>query len=184
MTTIVQNGEPVLRAHADPISDFGSPELLKTIDAMERILFEQPDGIGIAAPQIGISKQIFLVTSDVLDADALDKRLEKNRHSPPKKRAVARGEYIVCINPSFSKFSSKKNSDVDGCLSVRGYYGDVARPEKVSITYFDETGKKYTRGASGLLARVFQHEMDHLNGMLFIDRAKNIRLLEAEHGEV
>jgi peptide deformylase len=181
MATIVQDGNPVLRAHATLIEKFDDPELLKTIETMATSLFEQVDGIGIAAPQLGISKQIFLVTADVLDLEKLDKRLETNRRSPPKKRRISPDEYIVCINPIFTKVSSKKSSDIEGCLSVRGQYGDVARPEKVSIIYYDQHGVRYSRGASGLLARVFQHEMDHLNGMLFIDRAKNIRTLDIPH---
>jgi len=67
---------------------------------------------------------------------------------------------------------------IEGCLSVRGYYGEVARPEKVTIEYYDETGAKKKRGASGLFARVLQHEMDHLNGMLFIDRASHVEKIE------
>ncbi len=181
MVTIVQEGNPVLRAQAERVEHFSDPELNTTIEAMANALFEQVDGIGIAAPQLGISKQIFLVTADVLDLDALDKRLGANRHSPPKKRRVSPEEYLVCINPTFTKLSSKKSSDVEGCLSVRGQYGDVMRPEKVSITYFDEKGVSHSRGASGLLARVFQHEMDHLQGTLFIDRAKNIRTLDTHH---
>ncbi len=182
MTTIVQEGNSVLRREAEPIEDFAAADLRQTIETMATALFEQVDGIGIAAPQLGISKQIFLVTADVLDLETLEKRLEANRHSPPKKRIVPAEEYIVCINPFFTKVSSKKSSDVEGCLSVRGQYGDVMRPEKVSMTYVDQQGVSHSRGASGLLARVFQHEIDHLHGMLFIDRAKNIRTLDLAHG--
>ena len=89
---------------------------------------------------------------------------------------------MIFINPCLKKLSQKKDKDIEGCLSVRGIYGEVARSEKVNIEYFDEAGKKHTRGATGLLARVIQHEMDHLNGGLFIDKAKNIKSLDAEHG--
>ena len=173
---IVQKNTPVLRESAKPVADFRSSVLNKIIASMAEAMFAEPDGIGIAAPQIGISKQIFLVASDVLSPEALDRRI----HQKNKKKAssVSAQDYMVFTNPMFLKLSSKKTKDIEGCLSVRGYYGEVARPEKVTIEYYDETGAKKKRGASGLFARVLQHEMDHLNGMLFIDRASHVEKIE------
>lgn len=179
MADIVQKEKEVLRAIAKPIEDFSSEELKSTIHSMAEAMFEEPDGIGIAAPQINISKQIFLVASDVLSSEELDKRIEMNKKNPNRTKKITPKDYMVFINPVFKKLSQKKSKDLEGCLSVRGFYGEVSRPEKVSIEYYDENGNKKTRGASGLFARVLQHEMDHLNGMLFIDKAKNIEKVEA-----
>jgi len=71
--------------------------------------------------------------------------------------------------------SQKKSKDIEGCLSVRGIYGEVTRSEKIVVQYYNVNGKRLSRGASGLFARIIQHEVDHLNGTLFIDKANNIQ---------
>lgn len=166
-TMILQKENKTLREIAKEIKDFKSPETKLLIGKMVTAMFGELDGIGIAAPQIGISKKIFLVAKDVLYPENLELAV-KNKE--PRKK-----EYFVFINPTIKKMSTKKVKDVEGCLSVRGIYGEVVRPEKVTIEYFDELGNKKTRGASGLLARVIQHEIDHLGGILFIDKAKNAK---------
>lgn len=172
MITIVQKGMPVLHHPAKLVHAFGGKELKSTIEKMARALFTEPDGVGIAAPQIGLGLRIFLVAADVLDSKALEIRMEANKK---KSTPSTLPPYFVFINPRFTKIARKKVSDVEGCLSVRGFYGDVMRPEKVTIEYHDEHGIKKNRGASGLFARVLQHEMDHLEGKLFIEKAKNIK---------
>ena len=152
-----QEENKILREKAEKIDDPKSSELKVLIKKMAEAMFKEPDGIGIAAPQIGKSLRIFLVAKDMSGAEKRKK------------------EYLVFINPILKNTSSKKNKDMEGCLSVRGYYGDVARPEKITVEYFDESGKKHIRGASGLFARVIQHELDHMEGILFIDKAKNIK---------
>ena len=82
---------------------------------------------------------------------------------------------MVFINPKISKLSKEKEWTPEGCLSVRWLYGKTYRSKKASISAYDENSKKFTRGASGLLAQIFQHETDHLNGILFIDHAKDIK---------
>ncbi len=175
MTTIVQKKEPVLRKTAKSVEHFNASELATTIRKMAEALFAEPDGIGIAAPQIGISLQIFLVASDVLAPLLLEERLNEGKTKKSSKKPISPDQYIVFINPTFQKISKKKSVDIEGCLSVRGVYGEVTRPEKVTIDYYTETGEQKTRGASGLFARVLQHEMDHLEGTLFIDKAKHIQ---------
>lgn len=133
-------------------------------------MFAEPDGIGIAAPQIGALLRIFLVAEEATVKNA--EELREKIAAETKKRNT---EYRVFINPVLKNFASKKIKDVEGCLSVRGVYGEVSRPEKITIEYLDESWKKHTRGASGLFARVIQHELDHLDGVLFIDKAKNIK---------
>ncbi len=81
---------------------------------------------------------------------------------------------LVCINPTLIKLSKQKKKVPEGCLSVRWLYGNVLRAEKATVEAYDEHGKKFTRGGSGLLAQIFQHETDHLNGILFIDTAEDV----------
>ena len=165
---IIQKNNPVLKETAKEVRDCNSSKIKDLIKKMAAAMFEEPDGIGIAAPQIEVSLRIFLVSEDVLCiADGVPLAPPKDRHKG----------YVVFINPVFKKLSVKKTKDMEGCLSVRGVYGEVTRAEKVTVEYLDEKGKKHQRGASNLFARVLQHEMDHLNGTLFIDKAKNIKKL-------
>ncbi|QQG42348.1 MAG: peptide deformylase [Candidatus Giovannonibacteria bacterium] len=165
-----QEENKILRKSADSVQSQNLPEIKALIKKMAAAMFAEPDGIGIAAPQIGVSLRIFLVAKEaaVKNAEELHERIgDKN-----KKRNT---EHLVFINPVLKKFSSKKIRDVEGCLSVRGVYGEVPRAEQITIEYCDEFGKKRQRGASGLFARVLQHELDHLDGILFIDKAKNLK---------
>lgn len=168
---IVQKENKVLHVRAKEVADIKSANIKSLIAKMAKAMFAEPDGIGIAAPQIGESARIFLVAGEVLGTTSTELRKKNKRENEI---------YFTFINPVFNKVSAKKSKDVEGCLSVRGIYGEVTRPEKLTIEYFDEHGKKHSRGASGLFARVLQHEMDHLDGTLFIDKAKNIHKIQAE----
>jgi len=163
---IIQKENKILRLIAKKIIDAKSAETRTLINRLAEAMFNEPDGIGIAAPQIGESFQVFLIAKDLLSLDS------GTSEKKPKER---KRDYYVFINPLVEKLSRKKENDIEGCLSVRRVYGEVLRAQKLTIEYFDETGKKHKRGASGLFARVIQHETDHLNGMLFIDRAKKLR---------
>lgn len=181
MTIIVQQNTLILREKAKLVDNFHSLDLKKIILNMAEAMFQEPDGIGIAAPQINIPLQIFLVASDVLSPALLNQRINQNkRENISQKKKISENQYMVFINPSFKKLSSKKNSDIEGCLSVRGYYGEVSRSEKAIIEYYDKNGAKHQRGASSLFARVLQHEMDHLKGILFIDKARHIEKINTE----
>ncbi|KKT42315.1 MAG: hypothetical protein UW30_C0001G0040 [Candidatus Giovannonibacteria bacterium GW2011_GWA2_44_13b] len=176
---ILQKENKVLRAIAKPVADFHSPGLKTLISKMAEAMFKEPDGIGIAAPQIGESLRVFLVSGEVMRLDEKSRPSSKSGFESPKKSDfIPCRDFLVFVNPQIKKFSVKKNKDVEGCLSVRGFYGEVTRPEKLNVEYFDEAGKKYSRGVSGLFARVIQHEVDHLNGALFVDKAKNVRKLK------
>ena len=88
--------------------------------------------------------------------------------------------FDVFINPKVTKISKKKQTVKEGCLSVTGVFGVMTRAEKVTVEACNEKGEKFTRGASGLLAQIFQHEMDHLNGVLFTDTATDLEKLEVK----
>ena len=178
MTSIALKNDPVLRKKAAPVAieEFGSHNLVKTTAAMAEAMFQEPDGIGIAAPQIKIPKQVFLVAADVLNPVQLNERIQtSNKTGAGKSRHFTSDDYLVFINPKIEKYSQKKSKDIEGCLSVRGIYGEVTRSEKIVVQYYNVNGKRLSRGASGLFARIIQHEVDHLNGTLFIDKANNIQ---------
>lgn len=157
---IVTDGAPVLRAVAQPVSkeQFGTPELKRILDRMSEALRGEAHGVAIAAPQINESLRIFVVRGYIIKDE------EKNDTTPD----------VAFINPSFVRQSKKKEMLNEGCLSVPGIYGEIERSVKATIRAQDEKGKKFERGGSGLLAEIFEHEMDHLEGKLFIDRATNL----------
>lgn len=159
---IVQNGDPVLRARAVPVADaeFGTPALATLLKGMAQALDAEADGVALAAPQIGVSKRIFIVRYD--------------RMVPPDD--VAReAELGVFINPEFVRRSRRKDEMDEGCLSVRGTYGTTLRHERATVRAQDEKGVWFVRGGGGILAQAFQHEIDHLDGILFIDEAISTR---------
>jgi peptide deformylase len=110
--------------------------------------------VAIAAPQIGVSKRVFLIEDQ-----------NEARDSLPT---------IIAVNPKIVKTSKKTHLVGEGCLSIPDYYGEVRRHTHVTLEAYDENGTKYTRGAGGLLAQIMQHEYDHLDGILFTDRAERV----------
>lgn len=157
---------PVLRGamHDIPLVEISSPRIQELVASMSRLLAREEHGVALAAPQVGEPLRLFIVSPD-----ALERREEKYGDAPPKTAADA--QQLVYINPVWEKLSRDKSDKHEGCLSVRGKWGVVPRAEKATITAYDEYGKKFTRGASGFLAHIFQHEMDHLDGILYIDKA-------------
>ena len=103
---------------------------------------------------------------------------------PREDRKKKQWTYYTFINHIIRKSSKKKTSETEGCLSVPKTYGTVERSEKITVEAYDETGKKFQRGTSKLYARVMQHEIDHLNGILFIEKAKNIKNIHAIKPEI
>lgn len=158
MRTIVQVGETVLRKRAEevPISEISGQRVRTILHDMEQALNAEPDGAALAAPQIGIPLRIFILSRKVF---------------APKDGVENADEHFVFINPNIIKRSKRKHRVDEGCLSVRGKYGTIIRSTNVTIEAYDEHGVKFVRGAGGLMAQAFQHETDHLDGVLFIDSA-------------
>jgi len=159
MYRIVQDGEPVLREIAIPVAEeaFGTPALQQLIDGMSAALDKEPDGVALAAPQVGVSKRLFIVRYDRLI-------------TPPEGTKLD-ADVGVYINPEFVKSSRRQVEMDEGCLSVRGIYGKTIRHDRATLRARKADGTRFERGGGGILAQVFQHETDHLDGILFTDHA-------------
>lgn len=153
---ILDRDAPVLRHIASPVpaEKIGTQELGEIIATMKKALHQEDDGVAIAAPQVGVGLRLFVVRGGVL------KRYPED---------------MVFINPSIVRRGRKTHKVEEGCLSLRWLYGEVERSERVTLKALDESGNSVTVGASGLLAQIFQHECDHLDGILFIDKAENVK---------
>jgi peptide deformylase len=162
---IITDGHPTLRKVAKRVtlSEIADPIFQQLIDDMFETMYHAP-GIGLAAPQVNISKRLFTV--DLQDDDA--------GHGP-----------LVVINPKFT-ITEGEIEATEGCLSVPGMVGEMKRFEHVVCTGLDRHGKKIELDGTELFGRCLQHEMDHLDGILYIDKAQNIRpaVTEEEQAEV
>ena len=130
--------------------EFGSAELLELIRIMKDEAIRDHDGVALAAPQISVNKRIFVIAERSYDIS--------QKWKPQ-----------VFINPEVVQTSKKSISVHEGCLSVRDIYGRTNRYKNITVNAYDEMGNKFTYGAGGLIAHIIQHEMDHLDGILFID---------------
>ncbi len=155
-----QFGNPILRKKAKRIAlkELRNPSLKKLIQDMFATI--QDIGVGLAAPQVG--KSIRLAVIDVHP-------LQHRPKVTPYKRII--------INPKIVSHSKSKESDYEGCLSCDGLRGKVPRSKEVTVEYYDERGERQREIARGLLARIFQHEIDHLNGILYVDRIEDMRTI-------
>ena len=177
MREIVQEEAEVLRQVAKPVPQaaFGGDELAKLIADMSGALEKEPDGVALAAPQVGVSWRLFIVRMDRVDVPT----------DPQDAPAMGAAVVDVYINPEITKTSRRRQRSDEGCLSVRGIYGTTTRHERVTVRAQGADGKPFTRGAGGLLAQIFEHEVDHLNGVLFIDGAEDLIEIKPHelHGE-
>jgi len=148
---IVRYGARVLQEPAHEV-DRITPEIDAIIDDLVQTMYAAP-GIGLAAPQVGVPLRIFVIDLSV-------------GHDP--------GGLITCINPSFVEREGMQLEE-EGCLSVPGFNATVARPQRVIVKSLDRRGVEQQLEGTGLLARAFQHEMDHLDGRLFVDRLRGIK---------
>lgn len=177
--TIIQKDNPILRKVSEkiPVKEITSKKIQNIISQMKEDLSSQDDGVAIAAPQIGENVRIFVMSGKVTRIMELKGGDEEDESDEVYDKEFSEADYpfTVFINPEIIKSSRKKIPMEEGCLSVRYLYGKVPRSEKVTIKAHDDKGSLITRGASGLMAQVFQHEIDHLNGVLFIDKAQDVK---------
>ena len=143
---IIQLGDPTLRKKSFEVVNFDN-KLAQLLDDMKDTLIKA-EGAGLAAPQVGVLRRVFVVSVD--------------------------GEYYECVNPVMVTQSGRQVGE-EGCLSVKGKYGTVVRPNKVTVKAFDRNGKPFIVEATGFLARAFCHENDHLDGIVYVDKATDIK---------
>ncbi len=179
MNEIVQKDNEVLRKIAKdvPIADIKSRKIETIIRRMVKALDSQEDGVAIAAPQIGEKLRIFVVSRKIFEIMEEEKRNKKSKRGNLEELEKGKVDFkdMVFINPEILKISKKHMLTEEGCLSVRWLYGKVKRPEKTLVRAYDKNGKLFTIGGSGLLSQAFQHEIDHLNGILFTDKATGLK---------
>nr|CAD6426662.1 peptide deformylase [Rhizobium sp. Q54] len=144
--------DPVLRQVSKPVEQVDS-EITRLADDMLETMYDAP-GIGLAAIQIGVPRRLLVI--DVSKED------EENKP-------------MVFINPEIVGASDERSTYEEGCLSIPDYYAEVERPAMVTVSYVDREGKQQTIQADGLLATCLQHEIDHLNGVLFIDHISRLK---------
>ena len=160
MAKLVPESHPALHTIAEEITaeeltDGTVTKIVKDLKAsLKEYSVEGFVAVAAAAPQVGVSKRIFIVEDQSDDRDALPS--------------------FVAINPKIVKLSKKTHIVGEGCLSIPDYYGEVKRHKNVTMRAMDENGEEYERGAGGLLAQIIQHEIDHLDGILFTDRAEQV----------
>ncbi|MFB8003450.1 peptide deformylase [Nocardia sp. NPDC056000] len=166
---LVEVGDPVLRAVAEPVNGQVEPELLRDLVEILFATMHAAPGVGVAAPQIGIPLRMAVLGDSALVAEEV---------------ATARGrrplpEFTI-INPAYTA----DGGDIgfyEGCLSMPGYQAVVSRPESIVATYQDVDGVQHTERLSGWPARIFQHETDHLHGIIYIDKADTRSVTTNDH---
>jgi peptide deformylase len=161
---IVSLPHPVLRQKARKVSEL-TTELNNLIDDMIETMREAP-GVGLAAPQVGVSRRVIVVEFGE----------EEDPEAPQK--------LYVVVNPEIVRFSQETIEGTEACLSIPGLAGEVERSEDITVKGLNRQGIPIRIKASGWLARIFQHEIDHLDGILFVDRAEDVWKVEEGQGQV
>jgi peptide deformylase len=156
-------GNPVLRLQAQSVDDVHNTETRQLIAAMQDSL-AGTQGVGLAAPQIGVSRRVIIVAS---------RPTTRYPHAPDM-------EPVVMINPGYRPLSETKEKDWEGCLSIPGIRALVPRYVDIGIHYTDEQGNWVETELHGFVARIFQHELDHLDGMVYLDRVEDNRDIFSE----
>ena len=161
MKALIQMPDQVLRRTAAPVpvAAIKTKKIQSLLEEMKSAVHREEDAVAIAAPQLGDSLRIFVVSKKI------NKKYEDD---------------LIFINPELIRVGKQKKMMQEGCLSVRWKYGDVKRSTTASVKALNSEGNEFVMNGRGLLAQIFQHEVDHLNGILFIDTAKNIHDLPPE----
>jgi peptide deformylase len=164
---VLKMGHPTLRVKAEPVSidELKSAEFKQLIQDMFETM-EEEDGIGIAAPQIGISKQVAIV--GIPNENPMYPEAEANQDNEEEDEPEF--EVLVVVNPKITVTNPEQSGFWEGCLSVPGLRGYVERPKAIKVEYTDLEGKPQVIDADGFAATVFQHELDHLDGVLYVDK--------------
>lgn len=171
---IVQTGDPILRRVAEPVPEamIGSRELSELIEGLFAALDAVP-GVGVAAPQIGVSRRVILIRDPAEVQDQLTPELLARTERTPV-------EPYVLVNPALDSLGEEATVFFEGCLSVAGYRALVPRHRRVRVRYLDPAGALHDEVRQGWHARILQHEVDHLDGVLYVDRMISRSLVSAD----
>lgn len=161
---ILQLGNPKLRQIAQPVEPSNVSDVQPLIDDLIRAM-EQSNGVGIAAPQVGVNLQVIIVAS---------RPTLRYPHAPHM-------DPIAMLNPRITEHGTERTKDWEGCLSVPGIRGLVPRSQVIMVTYQDRSGEFHHKPFQDFVARIIQHECDHLQGYVFIDRVESRRELITEN---
>ena len=160
-----------LRRKARKVTSFGG-ELQTLIDDMVETMRAAP-GVGLAAPQVNVPLRVIVVEFAESEEDEED---QEDQDVTP--------ELYVCVNPKIITSTTEQEVGTEGCLSIPGIVGDVNRPTAVTVKGLNRHGQPMKLKATGWLARIFQHEVDHLNGVLFVDLADKVWSIEGETTQI
>ena len=153
--TVSKLGSPILRQKAQSVKKIQNPKIQSLIDSMIKTV-KKVHGVGIAAPQVNQSLQIFILAS----------------HPNPRYPHAPTMEPEAMINPIILSTSKGEEKDWEGCLSIPGIRGKISRSKSLTVEYWNREGRKVEKVLDGFLARIFQHEIDHLNGTVILDRVE------------
>ena len=168
---IVKEPDPILRKKCDEVNTVDQ-DLKKLMNDMLETMYDA-NGIGLAATQIAIDKR--LIVMDCGEVDFETENLTEEEYNKKLKENGIKPSPIKMINPKLVSLGDKVNEREEGCLSIPGYNANVKRPASLKVEYTDENKKNVTLNADGLLATCIQHEIDHLNGILFIDHISRLK---------
>src|SRR3989338_9056963 len=160
---VAQLGHPVLRKKAKPVKNINDPSVQELIDNLIMTVMDV-DGVGIAAPQVYQSLRIFILAS----------------HPNPRYPKAPKMKPTAVINPKIISFSEEKKKDWEGCLSVPGIRGLIPRALNIKVEYTTRAGKRVGKTFADFVARIFQHEYDHLEGVMFVDRIESSKDIISE----
>ena len=160
---VAQLGHPVLRKKAKPVKNINDPSVQELIDNLIMTVMDV-DGVGIAAPQVYKSLRLFILAS----------------HPNPRYPKAPKMKPTAVINPKIISFSKEKKKDWEGCLSVPGIRGLIPRHFKIDVEFTTKDGKKVRKSYKDFVARIFQHEYDHLEGLMFTDRLESSKDIISE----
>lgn len=167
---IVKYGDPVLRQKGERVGEI-TPKIKQLIDDMAETMHEA-HGIGLAAQQVGKALQLTMV--DVTDVEDRPSRMSIDGETVKPEDYMP----LILLNPEWTAVGDNKAEGPEGCLSFPEVYGEIERPEEIDVKAMDESGEAVAFRCGGLLARAIQHEWDHLQGILFIDRMDAITRAE------
>ncbi len=174
MIKIRQKGDDVLRKIAEEVAlkKIQTAKIKNIIEKLKQSIAERKEAVAAAGPQIGESLRVFVISEYVF--------APKQQKPDEEQKKKSDYGYLIFINPKNLKKSRGEILMTEECVIVEGVYGTVKRAEKIKVEAYDETGKKFIKSGAGLFAQVIQHEMDHLEGVLFSDKAITLKKYESK----